>query len=330
MKYFLGIDIGGTETKLGVVKNSPCSAEYTLQEYVTLPTIKGEVSSMVKTIKKSVDGLKKKYGIRHCGVAVAALVNFKNGVVLHAPNLSWVRVNLKKVLEDELKLKVVIDNDANLATLAIYHLEVKKKYQNVKNIICFTLGTGIGGGVIINGELFHGSLYSGAELGHITVDINGDKCGCGNKGCIERYIGARWFIKDIIEDIDKNNPQTILYKLTNNNLKTLSPKILYLAAEKKDKYSLIQWQRYGKLLGVVVANLVNIFSAEVVVFTGGVANAHKYFLPYLKKEVEGRVWPVLKSKNTTSPLVKNLKYYIAAGQNYGVLGAGILATKTFL
>ncbi|MDW8055983.1 MAG: ROK family protein [Elusimicrobiota bacterium] len=330
-KYVLGIDIGGTETKIGVVKYDTSTKSYALQECFILTTVKGNVGLTIENIRRTVNEIRSRYGkLTHCGVGVAALINFRDGVVVNGPNLGWVNINLRSKLEQELKLNVIIDNDANLSTLAIYHHEVKKKYKKVDSMVCLTLGTGIGGGIILNGDLFHGNPYSAAELGHITMNIDGGICGCGNTGCIERYVGARWFIAEIIKELKIDKPKTVIYELVENNLNNLTPKILYLAAEKGDKYALVQWQLYGKLLGIAISTLVNIFSPEVIAFTGGVSLAHKYFLPYLKKEVERRVWPVLRKKNNPSPLIKDLKYHIAAGQNYGVLGAGILAVRTFL
>ncbi len=329
-EYVLGIDIGGTETKFGVVKCLPTN-NYSLEYFSSIPTKTGlkNFLSMLKDIECEVVNIKNKYpDIKCCGVGVAAMVDYKNGVVINAPNVMWVNLDLKSYLGKVLKMRVVVDNDANVATIAVYYIELLKRYPNLENVVCFTLGTGIGGGVIVDSKLVHGKLGTAGELGHITVDPKGELCSCGNRGCLERYIGARWFIKNTLEKIKKQKPKTILYKLLNGNIEKLTPKILYEAAQKKDKFALKQWQEYGKYLGIGVSILLNILNPEVVVLTGGVSSAYKYFLPYVRKEVISRFWPVVKIKYYNH--AKNIIYHISKGQEYGVKGAAILAYNTFL
>jgi glucokinase len=330
-KYAIGIDIGGTETKFGIIKYKD-KTNFVLEHWWSIKTFCGQknVEHMLDTIVNQVKRIKKLKSIKFdvCGVAVAALLDFYNGDIIYAPNLMWEKFELKNLLEKKLGLPVVVDNDANLATLGIFYDKIKSEYPKVQNIICFTLGTGIGGGVVYQGELLHGGTFSAAELGHITVEPEGDFCGCGNKGCLERHIGARWFIENIIKELKNKKVKTILYKLVNNKLNNLTTKNLYVAAEKNDKYSLDKWKLYGKYLGIAISDLINIFAPEIVVFTGGVANAYKFFLPYTINEVKNRVWPVI--KNVQHPLLQNIKYEVVAGQHYGVTGAGILAIKTFL
>ncbi len=329
-EYILGIDIGGTETKFGVVKVLS-NNKFLLEYFNSIPTKTGmkNFQLMLKNIKNEVENIKDKYpSIKCCGVGVAAMVDYKNGVVINAPNVMWQNLPLKNSLEKVLNLKVIVDNDANVATLATYHIEILGKYPEAKNVVCFTLGTGIGGGVIVDGKLIHGNLGTAGELGHITINPDGELCGCGNRGCLERYIGARWFVKSVIEEIKTKKPKTILYKLVNNKIEEITPKILYEASQKKDKFALKQWEKYGKYLGIGVSILLNILNPEIIVLTGGVSSAYKYFLPYTKKEVIERFWPVVKIKHYNH--AKNIIYHISKGQEYGVKGAAILAYDTFL
>lgn len=323
-KYVIGIDIGGTTTKIGVVE-CLTNENFLLKKIEIIPTLNGmrNLHFMIETMTNVVDKLKKEYNIHYCGTGVAALVDPFDGVVIDAPNIMWNNLNLKRLLEKQFGIKTVIDNDANLATLAVYFTEVKRKYKYVKNMLCFTLGTGVGGGVIVNGELFHSKHFSSGELGHIVVNPNGEQCGCGNFGCLERYVGARWFIKNVIKEIKQNSYQTLLYEMIGANFDKLTPEILYRAAKKGDKFALKQWQLYGQYLGIAISSLFNILTPEVISFTGGVANAYKFFLPSVKREVKKRVWPKVK-------LAEGIKYHVAVKQNYGVIGAGIIAYKTFL
>jgi len=331
VNYAIGIDIGGTETKFGIIKCEDKN-NFILEHWWSIKTICGQKNAeyMLDVIVNEVEKIKNLRSIKFdvCGVAVAALLDFYKGHIIYAPNLMWRNLKLKNLLEKKLGLPVIIDNDANIATLGIFYSKIKHKYPKVKNIVCFTLGTGVGGGVVYKGELLHGEIFSATELGHITVEPDGELCGCGNRGCLERYIGARWFVNNIIKELKKKKVKTIIYKLVNNNLADLNTKILYDAAEKNDKYSLHKWKLFGKYLGIAISNLVNIFAPEVIVFTGGVANAYKFFLPYTIQEVKNRVWPII--KDVKHPLLQNMKYEVVAGQNYGVIGAGILAIKSFL
>jgi glucokinase len=324
-KCAIGIDIGGTETKFGIIRYTG-NDKFVLEKKWSIKTICGQnnVEKMIDLIVEQIKG----NNIEVCGIAVAALLDFYNGHIIYAPNLMWEHIPLKKLFEKKLGLQVIVDNDANLATLGIYYTKIKTKYPNLQNMICFTLGTGIGGGIVYKNELLHGKTFSAVELGHIIVEPEGYICGCGNRGCLERYIGARWFKENIVEELSNKKIKTILYKLVNNDLSELTTKVLYDAAEKGDKYSLDKWKFYGKYLGIAISDLINIFAPEVVVFTGGVANAYKFFLPTVLEEVKTRVWPVI--KNNKHSLLYDVKYEVVTGQHYGVIGAGILAIKSFL
>ncbi|MCX7910682.1 MAG: ROK family protein [Endomicrobia bacterium] len=325
--YTVGIDIGGTTTKIGLVNCN--NNKFVLERYVEVDTLQGQnnLDKMLEVIIKEINKFKKE--ITACGVGVAALINTKDGVVIKAPNVLWSEVNLKKVFHRKINLPIIVENDANVATVGIYHTIIKKKYPNCKNIICLTLGTGIGGGIIIDGKLLMGTSATAAEVGHFVIKVNGEKCGCGSYGCLERFIGARWFIKDIVETLKTSKYDTIIYELVNNDLSLLTPKLLYEAALKKDKFALEQWKKFGKYLAVGVCNLINILNPEIIVFTGGVAKASKFFLPFLKKEIKNYFWPVI-SKSKYYP-AKYVKYIVVADKKiYGVIGAGILAYENFL
>ncbi len=331
-KYVLGIDIGGSEVKFGIVRFT--NSNFELLKVWSIPTLKGKenIDIMLKKIVNETINIKNKFEkISCCGLGVAGIVDHKKGIVIMAPNVMWENFNLKKFFEEKIKLPLVIDNDANVALVGIYYSEILKKYTEAKNIICFTLGTGVGGSVIVEGEVLHGCNTSAVEFGHMTIDPYTDKkCGCGNYGCLERFIGARWFVTNILEEIKNNKVKTLISELVNQNLSEITAEIVYKAAVKRDKFAIKQWEAFGKYLGIAVGNLINIFNPQVVVFTGGLAKAYKFFLPYVKKEVKLRVWPEVKFDKKYS-LSDNVKYHICLSyKNYGVLGAAILAYNTYL
>ncbi len=336
--YSIGIDIGGTKIKYGIVKLSHGKADIITSSSINTICGKNNKNIVINTIVEIINELcQKEKKISCIGIGVAALVDSNFGKIIMAPNLQWWNVDLKKILKKHTSLPIVIDNDANIAAIGIYYLELHKKY---KNVVCFTLGTGIGGGIIINGEIYRGSIGTAGELGHMTLFPNGEKCNCGNYGCLERYIGSYWFIKNVIEKLKKRK-DSIIYDLTGNNLSNLTPEILYHAAEKKDKFAIEQWELYGEYLGIAVSNVINILNPQLIVFSGGVAKAYKYFLPKLKTTVNSRVWPAANissnysdvdtsySKNSMLLPSKNVKFFISSNpENLGIFGAGIVAIKT--
>lgn len=331
-RFVLGIDIGGSEVKFGIVSFGKDNIKLVKNWFVKSLPGKENLKKMLDLIVENIHIAKKEYPeISYSGIGVAGMVDFKIGKVIVAPNLIWNDVDIKNKLEEKTNLQIVVDNDANMACVGIYYAELLKKYPNVKNVICFTLGTGVGGGIIVDGKILHGENTSAAELGHITVEPQSNKkCGCGNYGCLESFVGARWFIKNIIDDIKKTKPKTLIYELVNDNLSLLTPRILYEAAMEKDIYALEQWRLFGKYLGIAIGNLINIFNPEIIVFTGGVAKAYRFFLPSIKKEIKKRVWPAVEFKKKYS-LSENIKFYFCLSyKDYGILGAAIEAYNTFL
>ncbi len=323
--YSIGIDIGGTEIKSGVIEKLKTGYKLVIQDSYSTPYGKEKIKDLVKLVHEIVDKYIDLFPEISCvGIGIAGLIEIKTGKIIFAPNLDWENVELKKMLK--FSVPVLIDNDANIAALGVCKHELKDRY---KNVVCFTLGTGIGGGIVIDRKIYYGNIGIAGELGHITLFPDGEKCNCGNRGCIERYIGQRWFIESVKDKLKNYKRSTKIFDLINNNLDNLTPEVLYLAAEKNDIFARQQWAIYGKYLGVIVADIINILNPEVVVFTGGIANAHKYFLPFVKKEVFvrcRRLFTCLGEKSYRSKKV--VRYYISSNsKNLGVIGAGIVALE---
>jgi glucokinase len=317
----LGIDIGGTEIKYGLVLKE--KGQYFLVNYGKVKTPKQNISSVVEIIFEIYNRLKTVCPkIVSVVIGIAGLVDSKKGIVIFSPNLKWANVKLKDILSTKIVEPIFIDNDANLATFGIYKYELKGQYDTV---VCFTLGTGVGGGIIINKKLFNGSNGLAGELGHTTIIPNGKKCNCGNKGCLERYVGGQWFIKTAIEKI-KQNKKSLILSLAGNKIKNITPQTIFLAAQKNDFVAKKLWQEYGKYLGIAVANVINTINPEIIIFTGGIANANRYFISSLKSEVENRVFPI---KNKKGFNLSAVKFHICSNpQNFGILGAGIYGIES--
>jgi glucokinase len=203
----------------------------------------------------------------------------------------------------------VIDNDANAAALGAYFLDAGQK---AKNLICVTLGTGVGGGIILDGKIYRGATGTAGEIGHIHYDANGPLCKCGSHGCIEVYAGAPRMIEQ-----GKKIKSKILNKLTGGNMKNLTPKILQEAALLGDKAAQDLWKETGTKLGVIFADLINILNPEMIIISGGISKANRLLTDPIKRTVMERAFktPARACEIVVSKFTSRL----------GVVGAALLA-----
>ncbi|MFH1259612.1 MAG: ROK family protein [Elusimicrobiota bacterium] len=310
---FLGVDLGGTNIVLAGVTSAG-----EIIKRLNIPT--PQPASPKKVVEAIVAGVKtltldlSRWKIRGLGIGCAGDVDYQKGMVRFSPNLGWRNVCLVRELAKKISLPIVMDNDANVAALGAYYLEGKNK---IKNLVCVTLGTGVGGGLIFDGRLYRGATGSAGEIGHLTLDPHGPLCKCGNNGCLERYVGAAYLSKIIqYRLITKEGKKSLLYHWIKNKSIHLSPRTLSKAAQKGDKLALRLWQEIGENLGIAMAGIVNLLNPEMIVFSGGVSRAQKFFLPALKKVLSRRAF------NTP---VKAAKIIITKhSQNLGVVGAALL------
>jgi len=270
---FIGIDWGATFFKIGWVKKDK------ILRYKVYPSsCLNSISNFITLIKTFINENKIR-NLKGIGIGCPGIIDIKKGLILWLPNIKgWENVPLKKILEKEFECKVYLDNDANLMALGEFKYGAGRGY---KNIICLTLGSGLGGGVIIEGRLLHGRGFSSAELGHIPVTLGGRKCSCGNRGCIETFVGIEYITRKA-KNLLKKHRSPIVDKLTNNNLDNLTPKILSIAAKKGCKISKKIWEDTGTVLGRYITGLVNIFFPEAVIIGGGISGAGNLILDYIR------------------------------------------------
>jgi glucokinase len=309
-KLYLGVDLGGTEVKLAIVdeKGKICKESVFPNNYSSAP--KDVIAEIIARARK-LEAFKKLSGT---GVGVAGDIDQINGVVRFSPNLeAWKNVPLKAMLEKELPGPVVVDNDANAAALGAYWLDAKGK---ANNLICITLGTGVGGGIICNGTLHRGATGTAGEIGHMTLDPNGPRCKCGNMGCIERYLGARYLSVEAMEQV-KMGKSKIIPRLVEGRLPDITPHILFMAAQKGDPLARDIWHTAGQRLGIVIASLINLLNPEMIVLAGGVSQAGQLILKPIRDTVKLRAFstPSRACKIVVSRFHKRL----------GVVGAALLA-----
>jgi len=309
-KMYLGVDLGGTEIKIAIVDQTGSIIEET--------GIANNGASVPKTVIAEI--IRRSRAMRNfsqvvgTGVGVAGDIDQKKGIVRFSPNLgNWKKVPLRKMLAGHLPGDIVVDNDANVAALGAVWLDAQGK---ARNLICVTLGTGVGGGIVCQGKLYRGSSGTAGEIGHMSFDHDGPKCNCGSSGCIERYIGAPYlsrFAKGLVEV----EGSKIISKLVNNNLDAITPAILSQAALMGDPLAKRIWVDAGEKLGVVLASVINFYNPDMVVLAGGVSKAGKLLLDPVKRMVKIRAF------STSS---RECKIVISRyTQKLGVVGAALLA-----
>lgn len=286
----IGIDLGGT--KIAGVLCTP-SGKVLMDVQIPTEASKGK-KQVIHNIKKAIQMLvrSKKVKIKAIGIGAPGPILYEKGMVVEAPNLpGWKRVNLRKILEQEFKVPVFVDNDANCAALAEAKFGAGKR---ARHFIYLTISTGIGGGIVIDKKIYRGACGAAGEFGHMKIDLAGKVCGCGGKGCLETLSSG-----------------SALKKTT--GLDALS---LELAARQGDKKAQEAIAKMAHYLAIGVANLVNIFNPEMVIIGGGLSNMRELLITPVKKEFK---------KYALTLSAKSVKIVKAKlGAKAGVLGAAAL------
>jgi len=282
----ISIDMGGTKV-LGCVANSkegiiarvkkPTDPNSSRKKYVH------QLAEVVFDLIEKTHINKKK--IKAVCLGVPGTVNPETGVIGLAPNLGLKNFNIKKMLEAEIPFPVLIENDVNLGALGIKTFGVGKKAHNMLAVF---VGTGIGGGLIINGKLYRGSNYVAGEIGHMLVEKNGPKCGCGRKGCFEAIASRTSIVNKIIKDI-KSGKRSTLSKLVKNKERIRSKSLLN-AVKKKDKIVCKRITEGCDVIGGVLASISNLLNLDMLVLGGGMIEALDfYMLPLIKESFNEHV-----------------------------------------
>lgn len=220
------------------------------------------------------------------GVGAPGPLDRERGVVIVAPNLGWRDFPLRQAISDRVGLPAAIDNDANCATLGEWWCGAAK---GGRNVVGLTIGTGIGGGLILNGALYHGSSDVAGEIGHTTIDSTGRRCKCGNYGCLEAYASGPAIAERAREALAGDEP-SLLIGLVGGDLARITARTVYDAAGAGDAIAQEVVRETARFLGAGVANLLNIFNPDVVVLAGGVTEAGEALFTPLRAEVRRRAF----------------------------------------
>lgn len=238
-----------------------------------------EVSTLIlNTIESSNINSNKILGV---GIGMHGVVDPVNGVAIFPPHLGWENVAIKKILEKRLSLPVFIDNDCNTLTLAERWFG---ESIHSDSFIVLNVDYGIGAGIMIEGELFHGVNYGGGQIGHITVNENGPKCSCGNYGCLETLANEAAVLKMVTKKI-KQGYNSQVTKLVNNDLDSITLEHIYEAADNDDGLAKQVFEEVGRYLGIGIASLINLFNPQQLIITGNVLKGEEHILNPLKDTV---------------------------------------------
>lgn len=299
VKYFIGLDVGGTNIRGGAIS---AEGEILYKSKIATNVSRGrqEVTDNVLALIHSIIAHMKTTPVA-IGLGVAGLIRGGEGIIAESPNFpDWIEYNIRKLLEEELGLKVVVENDANAAAIGEGWLGAGR---GEKNFCLLTLGTGIGGGVFLGGKIWRGVDGMAGELGHINIYPEGRKCGCGNRGCLEQYASAQGIIKSYQGWLAVKGE--------------FSAKGIFDLAEKGDGEAIDMFRGVGSSLGIAITDLVNILNIRLFIIGGGVAGAWDYFIEPLRGEITERAYKV------TGDNVRIKKATL--GDDAGMIGAARLA-----
>jgi glucokinase len=298
----LAIDVGGTNLKIGVLN---CSYKIIYKETVKTRLFKNKLE-LIDAIAALIDKIMRQRSIKKAavlglGIGVPGPVDSREGIVHFLPNIpGWREVPLKKLLEKRLRMRVFVDNDAKVMTLAEQTLGAARRFRNC---LCLTLGTGVGGGLILEGKLYRGSDNASGEIGHLPINEVGPRCNCGGTACLEAYIGNNRILAEAARQFGSG--------ITLERLSGL--------ARSGNKKARAIWKKVGSRLGIALTAVVNVLNLDAVVIGGGVAQAGAVLFGPVKETIRKRAMSVQAKR------VKVVRARLAS--DAGLVGAAVLARE---
>ena len=310
----IGIDIGGTGIQMGIVNEwgnilhkSGIVTRKDLPFDVQISQMVACITDLLKDNNYTLED------VSSIGVGVPGLAG-KDGTVIYCPNLSWSNVPFTETLQKFLgkDIPVFIDNDATVAGLAE---NVAGVSNGASSSVFVTLGTGVGGGIVIGGKVWSGAHGVGSEIGHMILELDGERCNCGNRGCLERYCSATAIIRMAREQV-ANHPDSLIMTLAGGDPANINAKIVFDAAREADPTATKVFRRFISCLAQSLASIINMFDPEVIVLGGGVSKAGDFLLDAVKAEVPRYI--LYKNQPYADILIAKL------GPDAGIIGAAML------
>lgn len=291
-RFIVGIDLGGTNMVGGVLSEDG-SRQLAMRRIRTHSELgaNGVIARMVELAEHVMADARTTAGVTReqflgVGIGAPGPLDRAEGVVRTAPNLGWRDVPLRRLVSEALDLPAALDNDANCATLGEWWLGAAR---GARHVVGMTIGTGIGGGLVLDGRLFHGASDVAGEVGHTTIEANGRRCGCGNLGCLEAYASGPAIAQRAREALEGSEPSA-LWQLMDDDPASITAETVYRAAQAGDSLARLIVRETAEYLGTGVANLLNVFNPELVVIAGGVTQAGDALFEPLRAAVRRRAF----------------------------------------
>ena len=293
-KWLVGVDLGGTNIVVGVLPIDGGNGDVLACRSVPTEAQRGAkfvVDRIVGLIEEAMNDVIAEHGgsredFAGVGIGSPGPLNRETGTVINTPNLGWRNFPLRDLISNAVGLPATLDNDANCATYGEWWLGAAR---NVDTLVGLTLGTGIGGGIVLNGEIFHGVSDAAGEIGHMTIEANGRKCKCGNYGCLEAYASGPAIALRAIEGIEAG-AESLLPALVNGKLEDITAATVYEGVVLGDPYANDVMRETAKILGAGIASIINILNPEMIVIAGGVTRAGEHLFAPLRAEVRRRAF----------------------------------------
>lgn len=313
MKYYVGIDLGGTNIVAGVVdEDYNIIAKASTKTNCPRPEkeIADDMAKMALQAVKNADLTIA--DIEWIGIGTPGIANSSTGVIERASNLGFENTPMVKYIQETIDKPVFIENDANAAAYGEY---VAGAAKGAKNAVCITLGTGVGGGIIVDGKIYAGSNFAGAEIGHTVIEVDGAQCSCGRKGCFEAYSSATGLIRMSKEAMEAC-PDSIMNKMAEEKGK-VTARTSFDAMRAGDKAAKDVVDKYIKYLAAGITNTINIFQPDVLCIGGGVCNEGDPLLLPVRALVKEEDFARNSEKKTEIVIAK-------LGNDAGIIGAAFL------
>lgn len=314
--YYLGIDLGGTNIVAGVVdEDGKIVVKASCKTSVprSMDAICDDMASVA--VKALQDAGLTKDDIQYVGIGAPGAVNSETGVIEFANNFGFHNWEIVRMMEERLGTKIYVENDANAAAYGEYCVGAAK---DANDAVMITLGTGVGGGIIIDGMIYSGSNYAGAEVGHTVIQHNGRLCTCGRRGCWEAYSSATGLINMTREACSiQQAPQYLLYQSVNGDLSKITGKTAFEAAQKGCPLAQQVIDMYIDYLGCGLTNIVNVFQPEILCIGGGISRQGDYLIEPVKRIVEANRYTKHNDKQTVICAAQ-------LGNDAGLIGAAFL------
>ncbi len=312
--YNIGVDLGGTNIAAAIINDEGSILVQGSTKTMNERSYEPIVADMAKLCKELIEEANLTVeDIHSVGIGSPGIPDPENGVIVYANNLNFKNSPIRSEFQKHLNLPVYVENDANVAAIGEYEAGTGKQY---KDIIAITLGTGVGGGVIVDHKIIGGSWNGGAELGHIVIKSGGVQCTCGRKGCWERYSSATGLIREA-KQAAMANPDSALNKMVEGDLNRMNAKIPFDAAQAGDVIAQSVIDQYVEDLAVGLVNVINIFQPEIIVLGGGVSAQKDNLLVPLRARMAQEIYggeEMFKTKVEVAQL----------GNDAGIIGAAFL------